>query len=672
MTLNLFRTLIPFIFAVIFLNLTACANDSKSSTSNETRVPLPPGLQKLSLGNNGGVLNAYVTIDDDTANRIAMLIDPAGEGSALVSIPGLSRAPHRILISYEYTIGGITYLLATANRDIDLSNGDISLTIDTSEYEINIHDDDTDGVSNAAELKAGTDPGIANIFPIVTLSINTLTPLTEASAITNITASLSQASGLDVTVNLAYSGSAIAGTDYSKTDSITIPAGSTLAQVTLTTIQDKIAETTETIIVDIGDVINGLEVDAQQVTTSIADDDTAPVFSSGITASIAENTTATGYIAAATDADGDTPTFSLSGGNDQAAFIIDAGTGVLSFKQATDFENPRDSDTNNTYNVEITATDGFNPVTQALAVSITDVIPQITANSAGVKSIQFDWSTIQAANYKLLVNPDNASGFTVLQDNITEVKTTILLPVHLSDWVNASYLIEAYNDAGQLVESSAPISITSLMISSIGYFKASNTGVGDRFGSISLSADGDTLAIGASSEGSSATGINGNQLDNSALRAGAIYVFNRTAAGWQQQAYIKASNTGVDDFFGSSISLSADGTTLAIGALNEDSNATGINGNQLDNNANRAGAVYVFSRTNTTWQQQAYIKASNTDTFDNFGGSVSLSTDGNTLAVGATGESSNATGINGNQLDNSANTAGAAYVFSRANIRLKP
>jgi hypothetical protein len=59
-----------------------------------------------------------------------------------------------------------------------------------------------------------------------------------------------------------------------------------------------------------------------------------------------------------------------------------------------------------------------------------------------------------------------------------------------------------------------------------------------------------------------------------------------------QQAYLKASNTEVDDNFGYSVSLSGD--TLAIAATGEDSNATGVNGNQADNSAASAGAVYVF------------------------------------------------------------------------------
>ena len=197
------------------------------------------------------------------------------------------------------------------------------------------------------------------------------------------------------------------------------------------------------------------------------------------------------------------------------------------------------------------------------------------------------------------------------------------------------------------------------------YIKASNTGV-DTFGiSVSLSADGNTLAVGANGEASNATGINGDQTNNSASASGAAYVFTRSGTSWSQQAYIKASNTGAADEFGRSVSLSGDGSTLAVGA-SEDSNAIGINGDQTNNSAAGSGAAYVFTRSGTSWSQQAYVKASNTGASDSFGQIVSLSSDGNTLAVVAQNEGSNATGINGDQTNNSAAGSGAAYVFTRS------
>ena len=199
------------------------------------------------------------------------------------------------------------------------------------------------------------------------------------------------------------------------------------------------------------------------------------------------------------------------------------------------------------------------------------------------------------------------------------------------------------------------------------YLKASNTDASDRFGE-SVAVSGDTVVVGARGERSSATGVNGDQSDNSAQFAGAAYVFTRSGAAWSQQAYLKASNTDQLDQFGGSVAVSGD--TVVIGARSESSNATGVNGGaaaEADNSAGSAGAAYVFTRSGATWSQQAYLKASNTDAVDQFGWSVAVS--GDTVVVGARSESSNATGVNGGaaaEADNSAGSAGAAYVFTRS------
>ena len=176
-----------------------------------------------------------------------------------------------------------------------------------------------------------------------------------------------------------------------------------------------------------------------------------------------------------------------------------------------------------------------------------------------------------------------------------------------------------------------------------------------------LSADGSRLAVGAWDEESRARGVGGDQTDNSAFRSGAVYVFSRTGATWTQEAYVKASNTDGYDRFGRSVSLSVDGSRLAVGAWAESSSATGVGGDETSDRAPDSGAVYVFSRTGTTWTQEAYIKASNTDRYDWFGESVSLSD--TRLAIGARGEDSVATGVGGDQSDNSAPWSGAVYAF---------
>ena len=192
------------------------------------------------------------------------------------------------------------------------------------------------------------------------------------------------------------------------------------------------------------------------------------------------------------------------------------------------------------------------------------------------------------------------------------------------------------------------------------YLKASNPDSSDWFG-YSVAISGDTVAIGAPYESSSATGVNGVQTNNSASASGATYVFARSGTNWSQQAYLKASNTGAGDQFGGSVALSSD--TVIVGASGEDSNAMDVNGIQGNELASDSGAAYVFVRSGTNWSQQAYLKASNTDAGDQFGFSVSISAD--TAVVGAVLEDSSSTGAGSVQADNNALDSGAAYVFAR-------
>ena len=193
------------------------------------------------------------------------------------------------------------------------------------------------------------------------------------------------------------------------------------------------------------------------------------------------------------------------------------------------------------------------------------------------------------------------------------------------------------------------------------YLKASNTGAGDMFG-WSVAISGETIVVGTPFEASSAAGVGGNQADNGAANSGAAYVFIRSDGAWIQSAYLKASNTGANDNFGYSAAVSGD--SIVIGAPGEDSKTTGPGRNQLDNSAGNSGAVYVFNRSAGTWDQQAYLKASNSGTADLFGTSVSVS--GDAIVVGAPGEGSNATGVDGDQTSNNLVGAGAAYVFVRS------
>ena len=116
---------------------------------------------------------------------------------------------------------------------------------------------------------------------------------------------------------------------------------------------------------------------------------------------------------------------------------------------------------------------------------------------------------------------------------------------------------------------------------------------------------------------------------------------------------VKASNTGTDDRFGEVIALSADGSTLAVGAFGEDAPTT-----DPLLSPSGAGAVHVFRRGVTGWAHEARFQANQVEDGDRFGAALDLSSDGETLAVGAPFENSAAIGVGGDDASNAATLAG--------------
>lgn len=222
----------------------------------------------------------------------------------------------------------------------------------------------------------------------------------------------------------------------------------------------------------------------------------------------------------------------------------------------------------------------------------------------------------------------------------------------------ATLVVGAPGDSGGFAQGAVHTYVNSGGWAATSIRAASNPDDSDEFGaSVAISGDGNTLAVGAPKEDGSRTGPGATKNDNAA-DAGAAYVYMRSGIDWTGEVYIKASNTDAGDQFGYSVALSDDGDTLAVGARNE------------DGGGNKAGAVYIFVRDGGgTWTQQAYLKSSSVEALDEFGYSVALSADGDTLAVGA--------GEDGNTLDTPSNS-GAVHVFIRcdtdwfAQAELKP
>jgi hypothetical protein len=225
------------------------------------------------------------------------------------------------------------------------------------------------------------------------------------------------------------------------------------------------------------------------------------------------------------------------------------------------------------------------------------------------------------------------------------------IPDNLRGGTGAIYVFERVNDAWRQTT----------------YLKGSQLNRNDAMGvSVAVSADGNTIVAGSADDACLVPGINAPCIGATwpphlgAGSAGAAYVWARSGNTWVEQAYLKASNPDLEDLFGVRTAISADGNTIVAGAPNEDSNAKGINGDQMNNLGDSAGTAYVFTRTGTTWTQRAYLKGSNTEAFDEFGSAIAVSGDGKTVVIGAPIERS----ASKNPLDNSAEGAGAAYVFT--------
>jgi hypothetical protein len=203
------------------------------------------------------------------------------------------------------------------------------------------------------------------------------------------------------------------------------------------------------------------------------------------------------------------------------------------------------------------------------------------------------------------------------------------------------------------------------------YLKGSRSEGNDALGfSLAISGDGSTIVAGAGDESCLVGGVNPEGCDAdkpddaSGGSAGAAYVWARSGNTWVEEAFLKASNPNLQDWFAARLAVSGDGNTVLVGAPMEDSNVRGVNGvGQQDNSATESGAAYLFTRSDTTWSQQAYMKADNAEEFDEFGASLAVSGDGRTLLVGARMESGGAAGVNGDEADNSVPQAGAVYVW---------
>ncbi|MCH4902840.1 hypothetical protein GSN00_00115, partial [Cylindrospermopsis raciborskii CHAB3438] len=285
----------------------------------------------------------------------------------------------------------------------------------------------------APNFEVPTDAGINNVYNLqiqVTDGNNTVTQdliitvtnVNEAPSFANTTATFSTAENSTTvgTISAAIDPDAgdtltytLSGVDVDKfnidntTRSLTFKtapdfeapgsaAGTNTYSVTVTAADDGGLTATQTVTVNV---------------TNVVEVGNPPVITSSSTFSVAENSTAVGTITA-TDADANTLTYSISGGADQSLFTINANTGVLSFVTDPNFELPTDVGINNVYNLQIQVTDGNNPVTQDLIITVTNVNEAPTDLTLSATSIAENQGIGTVVGNFSTTDPDAGNTFT--------------------------------------------------------------------------------------------------------------------------------------------------------------------------------------------------------------------------------------------------------------------
>ncbi|MGJ8643280.1 MAG: hypothetical protein ACSHX9_07730 [Luteolibacter sp.] len=179
----------------------------------------------------------------------------------------------------------------------------------------------------------------------------------------------------------------------------------------------------------------------------------------------------------------------------------------------------------------------------------------------------------------------------------------------------------SYHDA----QAAYPVTVDPLIVNEETKLHADDAAAVDIFG-FSVAISGDSVVVGAYAD------------DAAAVDSGSAYVFTRSGTSWSQQAKLTADDAAENDRFGYSVAISGD--TIVVGADLDDDGGSG------------SGSAYVFTRSGTSWSQQAKLTASDAAEFDRFGFSVAIS--GDSVVVGAHFDDSAAFG-----------DSGSAYVFTR-------
>ncbi len=317
----------------------------------------------------------------------------------------------------------------------------------------------------------------------------------------------------------------------------------------------------------------------------------AYLFTNALTQNTLENKTDIMQIEAS-DADADDFTFSLDGGDDVSLFTL-SSTGLLGFQTAKDYENPVDVNGDNIYEVQIKLTDQSN-------------LTRSYKSFIRVSDMVYEGESLKAYTLKELqkLKASTPASGALLGHSVAIDGDTAVVGAYGFDANTGRAYIYQYDEASKLFLQKAVLTST-------------NISSGDYFGN-SVAISGDTVIIGAYSD------------DETNTNSGAAYIYEKPSSGWAdtntEKAKFKAYDADSGDLFGVSVAVSGD--IVLVGA------------NSDDETNSDSGTAYIYEKPLTGWAdtdtEKAKLKASDADCSDNFGVSVAIS--GDTVIIGADGD----------------------------------
>ena len=182
--------------------------------------------------------------------------------------------------------------------------------------------------------------------------------------------------------------------------------------------------------------------------------------------------------------------------------------------------------------------------------------PQATAAANGVKQLRFDWNSVAGATrYELWFRAGaNATPSRFFQLPGTQRSVVNNISVHLLDWSNARYWVNACDSTG--CTPSSELSVRNLMPDTVGLFMSPSQQAASQFGAeVAMSRDGTTFAVAAPAEAA----------NDPSLPKGSAYIYRRSGGAWAFQAAIPFDIARDASVGTPSLALSGDGNVLAVG-----------------------------------------------------------------------------------------------------------